>query len=242
MDLEVTEAGSGDALVVFVHGVLGRGRSFDRVADVLASECRMLWYDRRGYGGSAGAADAPVAIDGHITDLLSVLDGRRAVVVGHSFGGVTAMGAAARAPQSVLAVVLYETSVAWVPGWDDGVMRQVLGDEDPEGAGLRVMLGDRYDTMSDDERARRRVDASAFIAEEASVRTGTPPFAVADIQAPLVYGRSDARVMPDVVDYLRRQLPRMEVVTLPGAGHHAHRTAPEAFAGLVRQGLELARD
>ena len=77
-----------------------------------------------------------VAIDGHIADLLSVLDGRRAVVVGHSFGGVTAMGAAARAPQSVAAVVLYETSVAWVPGWDDGVMREVLGDEDPEGAGL----------------------------------------------------------------------------------------------------------
>ena len=83
----------------------------------------MLWYDRRGYGVSAGAADGPVTTDGHITDLLDVLDGRRAVVVGHSFGGVTAMGAAARAPQSVAAVVLYETSVAWVPGWDDGVMR-----------------------------------------------------------------------------------------------------------------------
>jgi pimeloyl-ACP methyl ester carboxylesterase len=242
MDLEVTEVGSGDALVVFVHGVLGHGRSFDRVADVLASECRMLWYDRRGYSASAGAADAPVAIDDHIADLLGVLDGRRAVVVGHSFGGVTAMGAAARAPQSVAAVVLYETSVAWVPGWDDGVMREVLGDADPEGAGLRVMLGDRYDAMRDDERARRRVDARAFIAEEASVRTGTPPYAVADIQAPLVYGRSDARVMPDVIDYLRSQLPLMEVVTLPGAGHHAHRTAPEAFAGLVRQGLELARE
>ena len=104
------------------------------------------------------------------------------------------------------------------------------------------MLGDRYDAMSDDERARRRVDASAFIAEEASVRTGTPPFAVADIEAPLVYGRSDARVMPDVIDSLRSQLPRMEVVTLPGAGHHAHRTAPEAFAGLVRRGLEHARE
>ena len=105
----------------------------------------MLWYDRRGYGESAGAADAPVAIDGHIADLLDVLDGRRAVVVGHSFGGVTAMGAAARAPHSVAALVLYETSVAWVPGWDDGVMREVLASDDPEAAGLRVMLGDRYD-------------------------------------------------------------------------------------------------
>jgi len=241
MDLAVTEVGSGDDLVVFVHGVLGHGRSFDRVAAELESECRMLWYDRRGYSGSAGAAGAPVTIDGHITDLLDVLDGRRAVVVGHSFGGVTAMGAAARAPQSVAALVLYETSVAWVPGWDDGVMRDVLRSDDPEVAGLRVMLGDRYDAMSDDEKARRRVDGTAFITEEASVRTGTPPFAVADVEAPLVYGRSDEQVMPIVVDFLRSQLSSMEVVTLPGAGHHAHRTAPEAFAGLVRRGLAVAR-
>ena len=190
---------------------------------------------------SAGAAGAPVTIDGHITDLLDVLDGRRVVVVGHSFGGVTAMGAAACAPQSVAALVLYETSVAWVPGWDDGVMHDVLGSEDPEAAGLRVMLGGRYEVLSDDERARRRIDAAAFIAEEASVRTGTPPFAVADIQAPVVYGRSDAEVMPIVVEFLGSHVPSMEVVTLPGAGHHAHRTAPEAFAGLVRRGLEVGR-
>ena len=241
MDLAVTEVGSGDALVVFVHGVLGHGRSFDRVAAELDSECRMLWYDRRGYSASAAATGAPVTIEGHITDLLDVIDGRRVVVVGHSFGGVTAMGAAVRAPQAVAALVLYETSVAWVPGWDDGVMHEVLGSDDPEAAGLRAMLGDRYDTMSEDERARRRIDATAFITEEASVRTGTPPFAVADIQAPLVYGRSAAEVMPNVVDFLGSQVPSMEVVTLPGAGHHAHRTAPDAFAGLVRRGIEVAR-
>jgi pimeloyl-ACP methyl ester carboxylesterase len=48
--------------------------------------------------------------------------------------------------------------------------------------------------------------------------------------------------MPVVVDYLRSRVPRMEVVTLPGAGHHAHRSAREAFAGLVRRGIELARE
>jgi pimeloyl-ACP methyl ester carboxylesterase len=136
---------------------------------------------------------------------------------------------------------LYETSVAWAPGWDDGVMREVLSGADPEAAGLRVMLGDRYDAMSPDQRTRRRLAARAFIAEEASVRTGTPPFAVADVQAPVVYGRSDPGVMPVVVDYLRGQVSPMEVVTIPGAGHQAHRTDPEAFASLVRRGLELGR-
>jgi pimeloyl-ACP methyl ester carboxylesterase len=239
-DLAVTESGAGDELVVFVHGVLDRGRSFERVAEVLSPDCRMVLYDRRGYGGSANSAEVPVGIDRHIADLVDVLDGRPAIVVGHSFGGVTAMGAAVRAPEIVRAVVLYETSMAWVPGWDDGVMENVLASNEPEDAALRMMLGPSYDDVTDAQRARRRADARVFLAEERSVRTGTPPFDVADIRAPIVYGRSDPAVMPMVLEYLQRNVPYVEVVTLAGATHTAHRTAPDEFAALVRRGLELA--
>jgi len=239
VDLDLMELGSGERLVVFVHGVLGRGRSFDRVASLLASECRMLWYDRRGYATSAGSGE-PVGVDRHIEDLVTALDGQPAVVVGHSFGGVIAMGAAVRAPELVEALVLFETSMAWAPGWDDEVMQGVLGSQDPEDAGLRMMLGERYDAMNADERARRRLDARAFIAEEWSVRAGVEPYDVAEIRAPLVYGTSDPAVMPAVLAHLRREVRHVEVVTLPGAGHHAHRSASEAFAGLVRRGLVLA--
>jgi pimeloyl-ACP methyl ester carboxylesterase len=167
-DLAVTESGTGDALVVFVHGVLDRGRSFARVAESFAAECRMVTYDRRGYGASAKAAETSVGVDRHIADLVDVLDGRPAVVVGHSFGGVTAMGAAVRAPELVEALVLYETSMAWVPGWDDGVMRAVLASDDPEDAALRMMLGASYDDIRDEQRVRRRADARVFLAEERS--------------------------------------------------------------------------
>jgi pimeloyl-ACP methyl ester carboxylesterase len=240
-DLAVTESGSGDPLVVFVHGVLDRGRSFAHVGEALAPDCRTVLYDRRGYGASAGADDVPVGVDRHIADLVDVLDGRPAVVVGHSFGGVTAMGAAVCAPELVQVLVLYETSIAWAPGWDDGVMKGVLASDDPEDAALRMMLGASYDDIGDDRRARRRGDARVFLTEERSVRTGTAPFDVADIRAPIVYGRSDPAVMPMVVEYLERKVPRIEVVTMPGAGHPAHRTAPDDFAMLVRRGVELAR-
>jgi pimeloyl-ACP methyl ester carboxylesterase len=241
MDLEVTELGRGDALIVFVHGVLDTGRSFRRVAELLASDCRMLCYDRRGYGASGGDAVDPVGVDGHVTDLLAVLDGRRAVVVGHSFGGVTAMGAAVRAPELVDALVLYESVTAWVPAWDDRIVRGVLGSADPEEAALGLMFGERYASLSDAERARFRVEARAFVAEESSVRTGTAPFDLAEVRAPIVYGASSPERLAPVLDNLRA-LTRIEVVDVPGAGHNAHRSAPEAFAGLVRRGLELARD
>ena len=241
-DLQVVEVGSGDDLVVLVHGVLDRGRSFRRVAEHLAPDFRIVSYDRRGYGGAvADPRAAPVDIDCHITDLLTILDGRRAIVAGHSFGGVAALGAAARAPQIVEGVMLWETSIAWAPGWDDTIMGAVFEDPDPEQAALRLMLAGRYEAMDDDQRVAWRRQAGTFLAEEQSVRRGTPPYDIGAVRSPVVYGTSNAEMMPSVLDYLRAGLPRFELKTVDGAGHHAHRTAPAAFADLVRRAWHLAR-
>ena len=236
----MTESGRDGTLIVLVHGVLDRARSFRHVEEILVTEYRTVSYDRRGYGRAIDAPGAPVGIDRHIEDLVTILDGRHAIVVGHSFGGVTALGAAARAPELVDAVVVYETVLAWAPGWDDTVMQEMLRTDDPEAAGLRLMLGARYDTLTDDRRSARRREASAFVAEERSVRTGAPPFDLTSIRAPLVYGASNPRMISPVVDHLRGAVPQIAVVTIPDAGHHAHRTEPEAFAGLVRRAAELA--
>jgi pimeloyl-ACP methyl ester carboxylesterase len=238
--LQVVESGEGGDLVVFVHGVLDRGRSFRFVADELAGECRVAWYDRRGYGDSLDAAAESVGVAVHSTDLLDVLDGRRAVVVGHSFGGVTVLGAALRDPELVRAVVLYETGMAWAPGWDDGHMRSMLWSEDPEGQGTRMMFGSRFDAMSPEERTRWLLEARAFIAEERSVRGGPPPFDLAALRVPLVYGCSDRARFGVVSSYLTGAVPGAEVVELPGAGHNAHRSQPGPFADLVRRALILA--
>ncbi|HLY84541.1 MAG TPA: alpha/beta hydrolase [Acidimicrobiales bacterium] len=238
-DLEVIERGSGDQLVVFVHGVLDGGQSFGRVAALLEGECRMVWYDRRGYGRSLRAPGVPVGVDVHVEDLLRVIDERRAVVVGHSFGGVTVVGAALQAPELVGAVVLYETGMAWAPGWDDSHMREVLWSEDPAKAGVQMMFRERFDAMAADQREIRLLEGRAFVAEERSVRTGTPPFDLSALQVPLVYGCSNRTDWSAVPRYLA-EVAGAEIVELPGAGHNAHRTQPGPFADLVRRGMALA--
>lgn len=240
MDLEVTEVGNGTPLVVFVHGVLDRGRSFQPVADLLEQECRMRYYDRRGYGAARHAPGVPVGVHQHIEDLLAVLDGRPALVVGHSFGGMTAMGAAIRAPELVSSLVLYETAIPWAPGWTDIPMKRVFADPDPLNAGLHLMLGERMAAMSPETLAGWRQEARAFIAEEGSVRTSTPPYDVAALSVPVTYGISGPSPLTASVDYLREQVPALKVVTVPGAGHMAHRTDPTGFADLVRQALHTA--
>ena len=139
------------------------------------------------------------------------------------------------------AVVAYETSMAWVPGWDDTVMQGIFAHADPADAGLRMMLGDRVDSLSDDEASPpARPTPEAFLGEERSVRGGAPPYDVAELRVPLVDGRSHDGVMPVVVEHLRQHVAQLDVVTIAGAGHHADRTAPAAFAGLVRQARDQA--
>lgn len=223
--------------MVFVHGVLDRGRSFDAVAERLDSDCRMLLYDRRGYGQSAAVGVVPAGVPQHVDDLLAILAGRPAVIVGHSFGGNVALNAAVRAPELVQALALYETAVPWAPGWDDQVMRGVLSSQTPEDDALRLMLGERFDAMDAEQRRRRSPSAQAFLAEERSMRIGRPLFEVAGIRAPLIYGTGDHDALAAVSKYLQNEVPTTQLVTLPDADHHAHRTDPDGFAGLVRQAL-----
>ena len=86
----------GAPLVVFVHGSMDRMAGFAKVARRLESDHRVLRYDRRGYARSL-AVGPPFTIAQHADDLLTLLDGRRAIVLGHSLGGNVVLAAAQRA-------------------------------------------------------------------------------------------------------------------------------------------------
>ncbi len=82
-------------IVVLVHGSLDRSTSFVRVVRRL-SDLHTVVYDRRGYHRSRRVLPLNTTLDGHVDDLLEVIGGRAAVVIGHSYGGDVALGAALR--------------------------------------------------------------------------------------------------------------------------------------------------
>ena len=77
---------------------------------------RVLRYDRRGYGRSF-PHDGPFAMDAQVADLVGLLDGRRAVLIGHSYGGNIALATADHHPDLVAGVAVYETPMSWEPWW-----------------------------------------------------------------------------------------------------------------------------
>jgi len=93
--------------VVFVHGSFRCGLDTFRKQLALSDEYRVIVVDRRGFGGSASTASDGWPTDAE--DLVALLDELgQAHVVGHSYGAVVALIAAAQVPERLLSLVAIE--------------------------------------------------------------------------------------------------------------------------------------
>ena len=127
--------------IVLVHGAPDRSSTFRDVLTELA-DCRVVVYDRRGYGRSIGAS-AAAAMDDHAADLLEILSSLAPprVVVAHSFGSNATMLAVAQRPQLFGAVGLWEPPLVWSDIWPQSVKdynASVASSNDP-GATIEAM-------------------------------------------------------------------------------------------------------
>jgi pimeloyl-ACP methyl ester carboxylesterase len=108
--LNVVERGSGPA-VLLVHGIASDAQALGPVAEALASQARVIAYDRRGYGDSG----APEPYHGTTVEeqaedasaLLRALDPGPALVCGDGFGALIALDLAKRHRPLVAGAVLF---------------------------------------------------------------------------------------------------------------------------------------
>lgn len=102
--------------VVFLHGGPGyNAYTFERaVAERLASRVRLVTFDQRGCGRSAGGArELALGMDPTIADierLRAHLGIAQWSVIGHSFGGLVALAYVARHPDAVSRLLLVEAT------------------------------------------------------------------------------------------------------------------------------------
>jgi len=243
----------GAATVVFVHGSLDRGESFRRVMRRLP-ELTTVAYDRRGYQGSRGGG--VVDLGGHMEDLLAIGAEARATVggavvaVGHSLGGDVVVGAALADPRAFDAIGAFEPPMPWLGFHRDrpGEARPwppIAGDpgEEVERFFSRMVGAAAWARLSEQGRAERRADGPALVADFRSLRGEGPPFDVAALSVPSVFGMGGPTTQPHhraSVHWLGDHVPGAEVVEIPGAQHGAHLSHPDHFAALTRRVVERA--
>ncbi len=231
--------------VVFVHGSMDYSISFRRVVDHLPGR-PVVAYDRRGWGRSRSMGGPNVSMATHVDDLCAVLAELDSppVVVGHSFGALVALAAAARRPESTAGVVAFEPPVRWLPWWPaadpwEEMVSRSSADGGPEQA-ARAMLTEILGragrlVLARAEPADLAADGASLLAEMADPTVDVPFFDPLDFHTPTVVAAGSLSVPHhrEVARRLADLLPRGRFVEIQDARHAAHTSHPQEFARLI---------
>jgi pimeloyl-ACP methyl ester carboxylesterase len=229
------EAGDPDhPLVVVIHGSMDRSAGMLKLSRRLDPDFRVLRYDRRGYGRSF-PHPGPFTMDAQVTDLVGLLAGRRAVLIGHSYGGNVALSTADHHPDLVAGVAVYETPLSWEswwPGTTAGAIAVAEAGKPREAAEqfMRRMLGvRRWEELPERTRQARLDEGIAMVEELADLRRNRPW--IADhITVPVVtsYGSLGAPHHHQGMQHAAAELG-CPVVELAGCRHDAPLSHPDLF-------------
>jgi len=198
----------------------------------------VLRYDRRGYGRSVDVGP-PWSVDANIGDLEALLVSeapRPAVVFGHSFGGNVALGLAARRPELVRGVVVYETPLSWLDWWPgDSAGAAAMAADDPGDAAeafMRRLVGDAaWERLPAPKRSERRAEGAAMVAELADLRRGAPwDGEQIDVPVLALHGEHARPHHRAAIEGLGDMIPACRSAMVPGAGHAGPHTHADAVA------------
>jgi pimeloyl-ACP methyl ester carboxylesterase len=242
------EAGAGERLLLFLHGIGGGKASFDDQLAAFSSGWRCVSWDMPGYGDSAALPEMtwPALADAAVA-LLDKVGARRAVVVGHSMGGMIAQELAVRRPDRVAAQVLYATTPFF--GSKDGSFQKAFLAQRlaPLDRGLTpaAMAPEVIGAMLRPEApaaARQRAIACMSAIPAAAYRAALQCLVTFDrnddlprIAAPTLVLACDrdqiapARTMAKMAE----RIPGARYVCLPGLGHQGHLEDAAAFDGAL---------
>lgn len=242
--IHVTQQGSGELTLVFLHYYGGSSRTWDEVASELSDRYRIVATDHRGWGDSEAPADgyriADLAADAE--GVIEALRLRCYVLVGHSMGGKVAQLIASRRPNGLEGLVLVAPSPP---------SPMLLSDEQ------RATLTGAYQTRESVEfvidhvltaktldAARREQVIEDSLRGAPQAKAGWPNVAmreditaaVASIEAPtlVISGELDQvdRVATLQAELLPR-IPHAAMHVLPGTGHLSPLEAPAEVARLI---------
>jgi lipase len=260
MELNLHEWGDATApVVVCVHGVNAHGRRYRKLAEErLAKRYRVLAPDLRGHGSSEW--EPPWTIATHAHDVLETLDAagiRRAMWVGHSFGGRLVLELAALAPDRIERMVLLDPAIQLLPhvGFDfaerEREDRAFDAPEDAIAARLETGVPTPREHLEEENREhlvrhadgkfRFRYCQSAVVSMYGELCTPPPPPETVRAPTLLVHAGEFGLVRDDQLELYSRILGDLiAIVEVPG-GHIVYWDAFDETAGAVEKFLEDAR-
>ena len=247
--LSCVAEGRGPA-VLLIHAGGADSSTWGDIATSLREHCRVITYDRRGYGNSA-PAEKP-ALSEHATDAVAILEqvaAGPATIVALSAGATIALHVAVTRPELVNGLVLHEPPFHGKRHPNLATIRAVIRMQrlakrgDIVGAAEGFMRwvyaypagGNAYDSYPEAWRAVARRNAASTVHDVAAIATGESITRrqLAHVTMPVVctVGEQSRPATAKLMRRLHAWLPNSRLVVIPGAAHDVAHDNPAAVAG-----------
>jgi pimeloyl-ACP methyl ester carboxylesterase len=244
--LRVRSHGTGPALVFF-HG--SWGLAWDPFLDELAKHFTV--YAPEHPGTTPEAPDDVYHLDGLwdlvlcYDELLHALGLERAVLVGHSFGGMVASEVAAAAPRRVSHLVLIDPLGFWRD--TDPIVNFMVLDpaqlrarifRDPDGPAATRLFGvtdDPHEAVTARVRLMWAMGATGKFIWPLPDKGLKKRIHRVTASTLVLWGKEDRLVPAVYADEFTRRLPHARVQTIGDAGHAPHLEQPEPVARIIRE-------
>jgi N-formylmaleamate deformylase len=253
--LHYTRTGGEKPPVVLAHGVTDSGLCWSPLAEELASDYNLIMVDARGHGYS----DAPASNYGSVVQaadlagVIAALGLANPFVLGHSMGALTALALAGTYPDLPRAILLEDPPPWWVvappdvaPGDDDGPAMDGWMYEVKRHTREELIASRRAGLPSwseaelgpwADAKLRFSLNVTQFMRPGISAGIDWPDL-LKRITCPALLITGDpeqgAIVSEDDSLALRRLIPQVEIVHIPGAGHNIRRDQFAPYLAAVR--------
>jgi pimeloyl-ACP methyl ester carboxylesterase len=249
MELAYREAGAGRPLVL-LHAFPLSSTMWLEQRDGLASECRVITPDQRGFGGSPLGEDPPSldAAADDVAELLDRLDLDQVVLGGLSMGGYVAMALLRRHPERIAALILADTKASADPDAAKANRERIAAAVESDESStvlvddvLPALLGTTTATTRPlvSGRVRGLVQAAPApaVAWAQRAMAGRPDsfetLRAFDRPALVIVGQEDVLSPPADAEAMAAALPHGRLVVIPQAGHLTAVETPESFNAQV---------
>jgi pimeloyl-ACP methyl ester carboxylesterase len=250
------DAGHGRP-VVFIHGVATLGELWASDLADLTSECRVIVYNRRGYGASS---QSPCNWDAHQEDaatLIESLSAAPASIVGYSAGATIALKLALKCPELVADLVFLEpvfnikrcmTLDFFANLTMAKLLRRLRGDRRGAERWLRYISsystgGSAFENKASSERREQLLaNADGIFADFASSSADVDESRFSEIVVPVTI--VDTTLSPSFLrclsQRLQQLLPQARRVTLEHSGHWAGLDARDELVKVLRDAVHAS--